>query len=49
MLKLQSSWPEMTDIINILIRCEFAYHVKGRFPLSGIFRAQRNFSLSFFD
>ena len=20
------SWPEMTDIINILIRCEFAYH-----------------------
>ena len=22
------SWPEMTDIIDILIRCEFAYHVE---------------------
>ena len=25
------SWPEMTDIINILIRCEFAYHVEFGF------------------
>ena len=24
-------WPEMTDIINILIRCEFAYHVEFGF------------------
>ena len=23
----RTTWPEMTDIINILIRCEFAYHV----------------------
>ena len=22
------AWSEMTDIINILIRCEFAYHVE---------------------
>ena len=22
------SWPEITDIINILIRCKFAYHVE---------------------
>ena len=26
-----ASWPEMTDIINILIRCEFAYHVEFGF------------------
>ena len=25
------TWPEMTDIINILIRCEFAYHVEFGF------------------
>ena len=24
-------WPEMTDIINILVRCEFAYHVEFGF------------------
>ena len=23
-----ATWPEITDIINILIRCEFAYHFK---------------------
>ena len=23
-----SSWPEMPDIIDILIRCEFAYNVE---------------------
>ena len=26
-----SPWPEMTDIINILIRCEFEYHVEFGF------------------
>ena len=26
-----ASWPEMTDIINILIRCEFAYHAEFGF------------------
>ena len=26
-----ASWPEMTDIINILIRCEFAYYVEFGF------------------
>ena len=26
-----SPWPEMADIINILIRCEFAYHVEFGF------------------
>ena len=25
---LDLSWPEMTDIINILNRCEFAYYVE---------------------
>ena len=25
------SWPEMTDIIDILIRCKFAYHVEFGF------------------
>ena len=25
------TWPEMTDIINILIRCKFAYHVEFGF------------------
>ena len=25
------TWPEMTDIINILIRCEFAYHLEFGF------------------
>ena len=28
---LMSAWPEMTDIINILIRCELAYHVEFGF------------------
>ena len=28
---LVNTWPEMTDIINILIRCKFAYHVEFGF------------------
>ena len=30
-------WPEMTDIINILIRCEFAYHVE--FAITKLYNA----------
>ena len=31
LIETKITWPEMTDIINILIRCKFAYHVEFGF------------------